>query len=348
MRGDDHSFAGLEYLRFLAALVVIIGHSQSLFSADITALLGPFPQRLGILTFHVAVPVFWTLSGYVLFWKYHKPIGDGVISASRFAMLRLSRLYPLHLVTLLLTAVLQIAYVRFGSPQPLVFVGDYDFRFFVAQLFFASNWFTTTASFDGPVWSISVEVLIYALFYSVARLLPLHRSDTLFAIIGISAAGYWLAAHFVGGTAIWICQCAVCFFLGASLCANRISLARHPIIYMLIATAATAALYAIRPTYALDFAVPVLAVFFFSAGRFWQSRGAQSLSFVGHFTYGTYLLHTPMLALMLMIKPEARSPVFFAFYITFVFTVAGLSYRLFERPMQRWLRGLSEPLILST
>jgi peptidoglycan/LPS O-acetylase OafA/YrhL len=56
--------------------------------------------------------VFWCISGFIFFWKYRDAIHDRSMHGWTFFVFRLSRLYPLHLVTLALVAILQSAYFR--------------------------------------------------------------------------------------------------------------------------------------------------------------------------------------------------------------------------------------------
>ena len=50
--------------------------------------------------------------GFIFFWKYRDTISDSTIGGWVFFVFRLSRLYPLHLATLLLVALLQPLYHR--------------------------------------------------------------------------------------------------------------------------------------------------------------------------------------------------------------------------------------------
>src|SRR5664279_1521754 len=61
---------------------------------------------------YYAVDWFWVLSGYVFFMKYSQVLADEKISALGFFERRFSRLYPLHLFTLLLVVALQVAYLN--------------------------------------------------------------------------------------------------------------------------------------------------------------------------------------------------------------------------------------------
>ena len=63
-----------------------------------------------------------------------------------------------------------VAWYRAQTGQDYVY-GNNDLPHFVLQLFLASDWAGRSDwSFNGPIWSISVEILVYALFYGLCRL----------------------------------------------------------------------------------------------------------------------------------------------------------------------------------
>jgi peptidoglycan/LPS O-acetylase OafA/YrhL len=356
MRSDtagQHSLYGLEILRVLAALAVVIYHFPDYFYPDRSANDAfPFANALRFCYEfgHYAVPVFWTLSGYIFFWKYNKTIADRSISAAQFGMLRFSRLYPLHALTLLLVVVLHLIYVRvFGADgEPFYASGIVAF---IAQLFFASNWFTTQYTFNGPVWSVSVEVLVYAMFFVAAWSGQLLRPGIVALVAAASGTAYWAACRILPETALVnLFWCAVCFFLGGLLSQARESMARHyvPIAAGLVSGATVLFFY--RPTYVLEFALPVVAVFLFSCGSLWQCRLAERVAVAGNLTYGSYLLHFPLSVIMVMvmkaidIPPDlAASRIFFLLYLGAVFAAAGISFAFFEKPMQDSIRRHNAP-----
>jgi len=108
---------GLEIIRFLSSLSVLVWHYQH-FSmiahkpVDFIKKQQPFYGVLRLFYeygYH-GVQVFWCISGFIFFWKYRGLISSRAISWKQFFMLRFSRLYPLHFVTLLLVMVLQFIY----------------------------------------------------------------------------------------------------------------------------------------------------------------------------------------------------------------------------------------------
>jgi len=168
---------GLEAIRFCCALAVLFWHYQHFWFVGGEPVGFDIERQPLYFAFsplykygYFGVTIFWCISGFIFFWKYKRVIADGTVGYAKFLVLRFSRLYPLHLATLLLVAVLQIAYYA-HTRQYFVFQKN-DLLHFVLQLFFASNWASATSqgdSFNGPIWSISVEVLIYVAFFLLLR-----------------------------------------------------------------------------------------------------------------------------------------------------------------------------------
>jgi peptidoglycan/LPS O-acetylase OafA/YrhL len=166
---------GLEALRFIAAFSVLIWHYQH-FAYIAGAPVDLVRDRLplyGLLqpfyeTGRYGVWVFWCVSGFIFFWKYRDAIFERSMPGWKFFVFRLSRLYPLHFVTLIIVAILQSIYFRW---QGYFFVyQDNDIQHFLLQIFMASKWGLESGdSFNGPIWSISVEVLVYVIFFLMLR-----------------------------------------------------------------------------------------------------------------------------------------------------------------------------------
>ena len=177
-QGAAPALLGLEVMRFVCALSVLLWHYQQFYvvgpvHADMVHDHGGQPWASWLAPFYghgwLGVQAFWALSGFIFFWKYGQAVADGWVAAGRFAWLRFSRLYPLHLVTLLAMLPL-IAWYRSQTGQDYVYTHN-DAEHFVLQLFLASDWAGRSEwSFNGPIWSISIEVLAYAVFFALSRL----------------------------------------------------------------------------------------------------------------------------------------------------------------------------------
>lgn len=166
-------FYNIELLRFFSALSVLIYHYQHFFgpysSFSITDINNnkftqPFYSSLEILYNYryYGVPMFWSISGFVFAYVYLEQQKD--ISGKNFFVNRFARLYPLHFATLLIVTLLQIiSYKLTGNFQIYTFNELYHF---LLHLFFISGWgFQIGNSFNEPIWSVSVELIIYILFF---------------------------------------------------------------------------------------------------------------------------------------------------------------------------------------
>ncbi|MFH5806624.1 acyltransferase family protein, partial [Alienimonas sp. DA493] len=151
----------LTAVRGVAAVWVVLYH----FSPDLYVLL-PASRALAPLIDrgHLAVPLFFTLSGYVLAMNYAPAFGGGLSAAGTktFLLRRLIRIYPLHLATLLGTAAMVAVGARFGATVDPEGYGAVDFLLNLALLHawvpdFRLNW-------NLPSWSISAEWFAYLLF----------------------------------------------------------------------------------------------------------------------------------------------------------------------------------------
>lgn len=211
----------LDALRGLAALTVVFWHWRHFFYEGTTGSYQPERQPFFDLLLPLytkgwlAVDLFFALSGFIFYGLYAGRVARRTISAREFFVLRFSRLYPLHLTTLLAVALGQYAFHHTTGSYFVYSVNDA--LHFALHVLFASSWGMERAlSFNAPVWSVSVEVLLYGLFFVLCRLVPVR----LLTLAAISAIGFAMALHLNGGLGRGIGS----FFLGgcASLVFGRI------------------------------------------------------------------------------------------------------------------------------
>jgi peptidoglycan/LPS O-acetylase OafA/YrhL len=361
---DGQRLIGLELLRFAAAIGVLVWHYQHFMfvGLDQTAwdwnrlpfrwVFAPF-YRYG----YDGVELFWCISGFIFTWKYGALISRTGLSFGRFAMLRFSRLYPLHLATLMAVAALQWLYFA-RNGQPFVYLFN-DTTHFVMNLFFANWWgFQSGESFNGPSWSISAEVLIYAAFFWITRLAgPGWRTDLL-ALAGFSVAAQVAKALF--GIKLAFTGAGTFFFLGALCCHlnNRIETLgarwRHRIAWGCVGLIAVCAILLVTRVLAMAgsslalFPAAVLLVQL--AVRPESHRIKAWLVGLGNLTYASYMLHFPIQltamlvlgALSIPVQPLVYSNWFMLAYLGTVLAAAFMVFRWVERPAQAFLRGLGQ------
>src|SRR6266481_2914302 len=173
---ESKRLTSLDALRGVAALSVVAWHWQH-FSAlgggrqgGWTREMQPFFWLLKPLYVQgwAAVDLFFVLSGFVFFWLYGEAIRERATGAWRFALLRVSRLYPLHFAMLIAVAALQFFFFR-ACGRFFVYQGN-GAAHFAAHLFMMQSWWPNSPqSFDGPTWSVSIEMLLYVMFFIACR-----------------------------------------------------------------------------------------------------------------------------------------------------------------------------------
>ncbi len=183
--GEIRALTGL---RIVAAMWVVLFHFRPLLweaSPRLEADLGPLLDAGA-----AGVDLFFILSGFVLAWNYLQRMGPSFSAkaTAHFLWLRLSRVWPVYLVTMHLAALWIITTLYIGDvPSPdadKLTALNYLKQFLMVQLWFEP--FFDGTSWDGPAWSISAEWLAYLLFGGLVlvifRIARASRARTLFLL----------------------------------------------------------------------------------------------------------------------------------------------------------------------
>lgn len=178
-----------ELLRFVAAFFTFFGHYVHFFMWQQTESrwFNDINPDIGAL----AVPSFFMLSGAIFAHTYGNSLSVGKTTFLSFAKKRFARLYPLHILTLLLVLLLQAIVWNKHSHYFIYQLNDLEH--FIMQIFFISNWtiFEGGPSYNGPIWSVSHEVFLYFCFFIFFYLSSKIKSKNLF-ILGCYLAVYFL------------------------------------------------------------------------------------------------------------------------------------------------------------
>lgn len=278
------------------------------------------------------VDLFFLISGYIFAHVYLARGGLRRSDVADFAVARIARLYPLHLLMLLVSAAL--------------FAGSSDntMAAFVAHLFMMQGFVGNVShTFDGPAWSISIEIVCYLVF-----VLATVRGDRVLRWVTGGALALALA-HFAlrglpGGP--WagdsLPRGLLGFFLGQVLWRWREVLARVPAPVFVAGLALGLAvdmgqgsslppicLLAWPCALCLAIRLPELA----SRGMLW----------LGDRSYAIYLVHFPVLQLF---APSIRSAgggwlaaAIVLGYVALVLALSDMAYRGLEVPARRAVRA---------
>ena len=326
----------------------------------------------------IAVDVFFALSGFIFFWLYSSSVTHREISGKEFALLRFSRLYPLHFVTLIVVVLLQLL---FWHATGKYFVYELDsWARFVAALGMGQQWLPPSEIevLNGPAWSVSVEVLLYLLFFWICRAGWINpRSIIALSIAGIAGIAIsnliarGIMGFFLGG-AVWYASEWVKSQRNARLIARMLGWialggwclvwledyfrwlhscllwsARHisPAVERLYAHEEKNVFLLLFVFTLMPLTVAALALMEQLTMQPAMKRLAKRLSFFGDISYSTYLWHFPMqLACVLAgmsfgwTAIDFMHPLAMVTFFTALIAVGSISYHFFERPLQNTLR----------
>ncbi|GAA0306394.1 acyltransferase [Sphingomonas oligophenolica] len=293
-----------------------------------------------------AVQLFWLISGFVFAATY----AGRQTTGRRFLVARIARLYPLHLLTLCVVAALQ--YYRLAWLGSFQIFQTNDLYHFVLNLFFASYWgLQRGLSFNAPIWSVSVEVAIYAAFWITLK--PLYRKGVVGPII-LSLAFTVGSVFNLPGTVFW--QCGFYFFLGSAINIAYPHLRNWPWLLALAGVAALGAGAALvvvlhQPVGRLmPVLLPGMILIVCAIEAAGWARGSRWTRWIGDNSYGVYLWHIPVQLVLLLVldgvvggRTAVTSAWFLALFVGLVVGIARLSYLAFERPAQEAIRRLAIP-----
>jgi peptidoglycan/LPS O-acetylase OafA/YrhL len=362
-----NSLRGLDLLRFILSVSVIIWHYQHFFyphvsfeERELFLQKQPFYSIFELFYTHgyYAVQVFWLISGVIFYKVYQDRISTGKVTFPQFFLNRFSRLYPLHLFTLLLVVVLQQLYFSdYGS----YFIYDKNsVQSFFQNILFVQAWGSNRLSFNGPTWSVSIEIMVYFIFFAVCAsglirtakgllgtflfFLMVKKWELLFAGDDLASSIY---LFFAGCMLIKVYEnikhrSGLQFGILIGLFASWYFTQHTPRVIAPLYERITGYLYPDLLTFSCLVVWAFIVIFNL---EIFDGIANKIFQYFGDMTYSTYLTHFPVqLCFYLLIRPtsyvEFFSPVIFLTYMLTVFVVGRLVYRYFELPIQNKLRAL--------
>lgn len=250
--------------------------------------------------------------------------------------------------------------------------GCNDWYHFVLQLFFMSNWgWENGFSFNAPIWSVSVEVWLYLMFFCLCRLkLTDWKLLCGYCLVGIMfkqndswAVGKGIIGFFMGGLA---------YKMFNAIQTNHIHIRTKTIVLALTAmwvflpinfqmNLTYRALCHVTSTpnnYGIGGAIVFFTTYSYDLLLFpativllalWETRRGtlgRRFSFLGEISYSSYLLHFPLQLMFIIMaihwgwpKSLFANPITFFSFLAVVIALSITCHRRFEKPLQNWLRN---------
>lgn len=372
--GEIRALTGL---RIVAALWVVMFHFRPLIwdaSPRLRDDLAPLFDAGAM-----GVDLFFILSGFVLTWNYLDRMGPSWSGRAtlHFLWLRLSRVWPIYLVTMHLAALWIIFTLHVGNvPSPeadTLTAISYVRQFFMVQLWFAP--FFDRTSFDGPAWSISAEWLAYLMFGAlilvIFRMAAASRARTLFALAALAALPpilLLLASGTLYTPWSWLPRILAQFTAGALACAavRRLDLdhgigergrRRAGYLSILLSAALVGGLYhfdAHPVTGMVDSGalmsvlfMPLVVTLSLGAGSLPALLSTRPFVYGGQISFSLYMIHEPVhtawnwaVAQYQLVLPKSVAKAVVVGLVAAAVVLAAALYRGVEEPARRWMRRM--------
>ena len=345
--------ASIEILRFFSSLMILIWHYQHFFNpynifSEIEVLkeinIQPLYNLLSIIYTHgqIGVDIFFAISGFVFCYIYVN--SENKITIKNFWVNRFARLYPLHFLTLIIVLFLQkFSFNEYGSYQ---ITKINDLYHFILNLFFVSGWgFAEDYSFNSPIWSVSLELIAYAIFlfslvnakklvfikaFSILVLLVLLRKLDL-----VKNVNFIALQSIIYYTSIFYTGVLVYFFV------NKF---KKNYLQFLVS------IILISLAYIGNFKIllfcPGLLMLFLAFENYLGKKIRKIFCSLGDLTYSMYLLHVPTQISLILIFQMTNIEMniflktyFFIFYISLIILISYLSFHIFEKNLNKKIRN---------
>lgn len=367
-------FGGLESLRGLAALYVMLFHLTPLLKS-------PALSNNFIKNGYLMVDLFFVLSGFVICHTYGAKINSGK-EIVRFMFLRFGRLYPLHLATLLLFLGVETAKyvgeVKYGMvPHETRAFSFSNAPAFVANLFLVQPFLPfANLTFNHPSWSIGTEFYTYVIFALVIYFSPNRTSIRLLAAAIIALAVFLLCfyhSYYLSPQAgLSFLRCVLGFFTGllayeAFLTGGWISKGSDPVglglVFILTAILCFKHPQCVGWDYSVlpVFALLIIVVAGSTAGLISNVLNSSPLRWLGKVSYSIYMVHlfvemivsrlyAPSVTLLAKFTKSFMSVHTLGLYLGFFFilltiflvlVLSQFTYQWIELPFQKKFRDMA-------
>ena len=339
------NFSTLDGMRGIAAIFVLISHT------------GLYWNGLIFKHTHLAVDMFFVLSGFVIGYAYEHKLTSGALTYKEFIVIRLIRLYPMYFISVFFaTTVAVLGYVssehqNAGYLKDLIISTSLTFLFLPSFIANSINLFPL----NGAYWSIFYELVVN---FSYAILKPILNKKVLITILLIFAGLLCLIVYLngtLGAGFTWrytsiataITRSGFGIFLGVHL--NRIGKNYWPnfvpsawlilsLMSLVLMLPNLGALDGVVDLFAVFIIFPFCVVF---GARCKPSQVTNSIfKVLGQSSYPLYLLHVPISVLLYSLLGQTinqHAPLSGIFLVLGLILFTILLERLYDLPVRKYL-----------
>lgn len=312
--------AAIDVLRGYAAIAVLIFHAREILWVGISdwlhtgeikwanpdVLLGfaSLPFRYGWW----GVPLFFVISGYCIHRPEVRRRGSDpntALNLGKYAAKRAWRIYPVLVVSLLLTAALDHLTRSAGAAR-----GDCSLSCFVINLAALENILGPTFGSNYALWTLAIEIhfyIVYPLYFSSLRVCGVLRST---AIVLAISAGSWYWLEWINSSVVVFLPYWFSWVVGAYIAEAEAGIVKFPSRTLLalsvpclvaglsvdrwksLCVSSSAVVYTFL---AIPFALLVRYAITCPGNWVWSNRVSHAAGRVGLFSYSLYATHVAVL-----------------------------------------------------
>ena len=349
-------YYGIEFLRLLTSLSVLLYHYRHFFNPYTTYSNNIFAETKINLPFYFilenfynngfyGVHMFYAISGFVFAHVYLSL--DKKTSGKEFFVNRFARLYPLHFATLILVSIMQLINVTIYESFQIVPYNDV--YHFILNLFFISSWgFEQGHSFNAPIWSVSVEIFIYGIFFLLLSLLRKFQILLAFllSVILLIVVKLEFFENIFGhnyATDNLFLECARLFFSGVFIYYFSKKIKSKKI---LLPVSIFFIIFSLIGNFKIFLFCPSVLLLFVTCEEIVNSTKIKNFFTIsGNLTYALYLLHVPIQLIILILFKSFNvsdsiylNEYFFIFFFAVMLISSYFCFKYYEKPMNKKIR----------
>lgn len=339
----------LNFLRWIAAFLVVVGHLRSLMFPEYTKLVNPsiFQKIFYFITGlgHEGVIIFFVISGFLVGGEFIKMPKINYIN---FYIKRFSRIYTVFIPALIIGGILDYIGINYfnsnGYYNNLHHFSAMDYSVidrlnlgtFISNLFMMQTSLTETFGSNGPLWSLANEWWYYMLF----PLLYIFFSDNirirkLLSMLGILIILFILNSLIILYFFIWLLGAWI-FYYRKKVYFPFLILISYSILFF---SFVISRINLFGNSYVHDLCIALSLIFLINNLSFMDSQ-TQYLKkinqFLADFSYSLYLFHFPFIVLFLsIVDTEINRNYVYVSLLLFLYMYSLALYYVFERNTYR-------------